>query len=195
MLNRFTYMAVLLLLALGGYVYLEVSRDSPQQGPTYVGVGRCRACHEPTSIGNQFGAWRSTAHSRAYDTLFTLRGQTILNRSGRELGWCLGCHATDGRRSNRNSIISSEGVGCEACHGPGSRYARYDVMVSTSRFHGAGGATGSLNDCFQCHRSPSTPDTSSCPVEAGRFNVDSAWLRIEHPLSPDFSPRDLIIKP
>ncbi len=195
MLNRVTYVVVLLLLALGGYVYIKVSRDMPQRGPTYVGVGRCRACHEPSSIGNQFGIWKQTPHSRAYDTLFTPRGLTVRSESGRDLESCLKCHSTDGARSVANSSVTSEGVGCEACHGPGSRYATYDVMASSARFHGTGGASGSMEDCFTCHRVPGSHDASMCPVDNGTFNVDSAWIRIAHPLPSGYVPRDLTINP
>jgi hypothetical protein len=65
-------------------------------------------------------------HSRAFKLLQCERGQAI----GRRLGWdvthdqrCLSCHA-DWRsdRSDPGEEILSEGVACEACHGPSSRY-------------------------------------------------------------------------
>lgn len=92
---------------------------------TYVGAGVCRKCHGESAIGNQYAIWVSSPHAKAFYTLLTEKGMAIAKREGvadpANSRDCLKCHAT-GR--GQFEEIKSEGVGCEACHGPGSEYHR-----------------------------------------------------------------------
>lgn len=97
---------------------------------TYVGVGVCRKCHGEDAIGNQYAIWVSSPHARAFFTLLTDKGMTIAKKVGiadpASSQDCLKCHTT-GR--GQYEEIKSEGVGCEACHGPGSEYHRVSNHV------------------------------------------------------------------
>ena len=90
---------------------------------TYVGVSVCRECHGEDAIGNQYAIWVSSPHAKAFFTLLTDRGMKIAEKEGISdptgHPGCLRCHTT-GR--GRYEKLKSEGVGCEACHGPGSEY-------------------------------------------------------------------------
>lgn len=105
---------------------------------TYVGVGVCRECHGEDAIGNQYAIWVSSPHAKAFFTLLTDKGMAISKREGiadpaKSLD-CLKCHTT-GR--GKYEDLKSEGVGCEACHGPGSEYHRASNHVDyTSRENG-----------------------------------------------------------
>jgi hypothetical protein len=104
---------------------------------------------------------KAGAHSRAYAALASPRGQRIAAALG--LGnataatACLGCHATPaGARGDR--FLLSDGVGCEACHGPSSGWLASHYAVPAS--HAANVAQGmiALDDprtraavCLDCH--------------------------------------------
>lgn len=118
-----------------------------QSSYSYTGVASCAGstCHG-RSEGNgavvrqdEIATWQepsavSGAHSRAYAVLSGQRGQQI----ARSLGWdnaasraeCLGCHATYVPASDRGPRFhTSDGVGCETCHGPAAGWiaSHYEV--------------------------------------------------------------------
>ena len=90
---------------------------------TYVGVSVCKECHVEEAVGNQYAIWVSSPHAKAFFTLLTDKGMKIAAKKGisdpSSHQDCLKCHTT-GR--GRYEKLKSEGVGCEACHGPGSEY-------------------------------------------------------------------------
>lgn len=92
-------------------------------GFTYVGANVCKECHGEDAIGNQYAIWVSSPHAKAFFTLLTDKGMKISAKQGindpTSAAECLRCHTT-GR--GRYEELKSEGVGCEACHGPGSEY-------------------------------------------------------------------------
>lgn len=107
-------------------------------GFTYVGVNVCRECHGEGAIGNQYAIWVSSPHAKAFFTLLTDKGMEIAKREGIadpvNSSDCLKCHTT-GRGQYED--LKSEGVGCEACHGPGSDYHKASNHVDfTSRENG-----------------------------------------------------------
>ena len=108
---------------------------------------------EPSSPGG--------AHSRAYAVLDSPRGRQIAVTLGlgspTSAGECLGCHATPaGQRGAQ--FHASDGVGCEACHGPASGWiASHYAMGGT---HAANVAAGMVpleqpqaraRVCLDCH--------------------------------------------
>ena len=100
---------------------------------TYTGVKVCKECHGEDAIGNQYKIWASSPHSGAYRELLSDKGIKIAAAKGISLPEksteCLKCHAT-----GRGEIpgIVEEGVGCEACHGPGSEYHKSSNHVDYS---------------------------------------------------------------
>lgn len=88
-------------------------------------------CHSQEALGNQYGKWQSTAHAGAVLTLQRRKGKEIAKSLGIEDPAkdraCLKCHTT-GRGLSENTI--DEGVGCEACHGPGSEYHTLENHVN-----------------------------------------------------------------
>ncbi|MFZ5803377.1 MAG: multiheme c-type cytochrome [Acidobacteriota bacterium] len=100
------------------------------QGPTFVGVEKCKPCHRP-----EFETWSQSAHAEAT--------KTAKGAPGFE-GSCLSCHATtpDG---------SLEGVQCEACHGRGSQYWPIPVMMHREKAVAAGLVLPAPGMCNRCH--------------------------------------------
>ncbi len=106
-----------------------------QNFTTYEGVATCAGstCHGRAE-GNgavvrqdEIATWQepsspSGAHSRAYASLASRRGQQIADSLGLGAATsapaCLGCHSTFAPASQRGDrFLLSDGVGCESCHG------------------------------------------------------------------------------
>ncbi len=81
-------------------------------GPT-VGADACRSCHKKEHKG-----WSGHAHADAMKTLGADAGNVE----------CVACHATAGsyggmgQKTDLAAFRTDEGVGCEACHGPGQAH-------------------------------------------------------------------------
>jgi hypothetical protein len=195
MLLRFSYLFILIALAIGAFFYVYFTRQDDRT-PLHVGVERCRVCHEPASAGAQFGIWRSGPHSRAFTALQSDTARTIIASTKEGIDACLPCHTTLGRGAHNRfeQELNAEGVGCERCHGPGSKYAYYNVMRDSTAFLTSGGVTGSLRDCRQCH----TDDLATTPahrtLRLASFDADSAWARIRHNVPPKPTQPDTVIQ-
>ncbi|WP_082006444.1 multiheme c-type cytochrome [Sphingomonas sp. ERG5] len=102
------------------------------------------------------------AHSRAFSVLSSVRGRQIAATLG--LGdpatsqTCTGCHATPASGTHGMRFQQSDGVGCEACHGPSSGWIASHYAVGAS--HAANVARGMTpldqpmaraNVCLDCH--------------------------------------------
>jgi hypothetical protein len=119
-------------------------------GPLYSGAGSCARCHETpstTDVDNgataracltEWQTWKyADRHAKAYDSLMGVRGQQMARLLGvkvdvdpdnvlaREVG-CVQCHTTS--YETKACVIAPadacvpEGVGCESCHGPSSKW-------------------------------------------------------------------------
>jgi nitrate/TMAO reductase-like tetraheme cytochrome c subunit len=133
----------------------------------YVGASKCRTCHKKELIGNQYGAWQSSPHAKAFDTLKSDEAQKTAAEKGisgpaNEAAECLKCHVTafgmDASAFAAAPIKAEEGVSCESCHGPGSDYRKKKVMAD----HAASVAAGmwepgkNAEVCTACHN-PESP--------------------------------------
>src|ERR1043166_6082617 len=96
MLLRFSYLFILIALAIGAFFYVYFTRqDDPT--PLYLGVERCRVCHEPASAGAQFRIWQSGPHSHAFTALGSDSARAIIASTKEGIESCLPCHTTLGR--------------------------------------------------------------------------------------------------
>ena len=122
-------------------------RPSSPQAPAaaseanYVGPGSCSAvaCHgaiRPLAgsriLQTEYTTWiAADRHARATEVLST----AVSQRMGRILGLstpsqspkCLACHALDVPPASRGRNFATEGVSCEACHGPATGWLGYHV--------------------------------------------------------------------
>jgi hypothetical protein len=105
------------------------------QGPKYVGVKKCKMCHSSKKSGAQFKVWQKTKHAEAYKTLATPKAKEIAKKKGiadpQKAPECLKCHVTGYNApaaQKAKTLTMEEGVSCEACHGPGSKYKSMKVM-------------------------------------------------------------------
>ncbi|MBN1498622.1 MAG: cytochrome c family protein [Spirochaetes bacterium] len=97
----------------------------------YVGTAACSLCHSNDSIGNQKAVWDKSPHSKAFKILQTDTANMIASKYGISDPAgdpkCLKCHTTGG---GKNELTAGEGVGCEACHGPGDGYQSFENHAS-----------------------------------------------------------------
>ena len=145
----------------------------------YVGVATCggTTCHGrsqgdgPRVRQDEIMLWQDPAtaagaHSRAYAVLREPRSRAIAERLG--IGeatgapMCLGCHATPaGPRGVR--FQTTDGVGCESCHGPASGWLTSHYAVGGTHEANVRNGLVPLDDararagqCLNCHFGSST---------------------------------------
>jgi hypothetical protein len=106
----------------------------------YVGPGSCSAvaCHGAIRPGSgrilqtEYSTWIARdRHARATEVLSNAVSQRMAKILGigapQQAQKCLACHALDVPASARGRTFATEGVSCEACHGPASGWLGYHV--------------------------------------------------------------------
>jgi hypothetical protein len=149
----------------------------------YVGVTKCKMCHSSVASGNQFKIWTDSKHSKAIDVLATAKADSVGKTLGvdkpQENSKCLGCHETvygAPASAKATGFNPNEGVGCEACHGPGSDYMAMSVMKDKPKAMAAGLKIPDEKTCVGCHNEKSP--TYKTFVYANFFK------QIAHPIPP-----------
>ena len=128
------------------------SAEATSHQPLLVGVASCTSagCHgggqASQVVGSEYNIWiAQDPHARAYSTLFEERSQQIVRlldnlpadvaAAPQQNDRCLVCHSMAGTepRDPRLDVIS-DGVGCEACHGPADRWVsrHYEHRLSAA---------------------------------------------------------------
>jgi hypothetical protein len=153
----------------------QATAQAPREG-VHVGVASCSGstCHgrsEPTGKvvrQDELMIWQDEsspagAHSRAYRVLQYPRSQAIARRLGigeaTSAPMCLGCHATPASATTRGARFqTTDGVGCESCHGPASGWLASHYAVGASHAQNVSRGLVPLADpqaraakCLDCH--------------------------------------------
>lgn len=121
--------AVAIFMALAAlFAWPSIAQD------VHLGVKSCGSsgCHGQVASSsspvllNEYVTWQKyDKHARAYQVLLEPRSQRIAKNLGlknaHEAKECLDCHADNVPEKQRGpQFVLADGVGCEACHGPGS---------------------------------------------------------------------------
>ena len=114
---------------------------------TYIGSGKCKKCHLP-----EHKSWAKMKHATALEALQP--GQATETKSKHNLDpnkdyskdpACIGCHTVGFGKpggyavpdaADEKAVKDSKdlaGVGCEACHGPGSEYSKLHEEIMKSK--------------------------------------------------------------
>ena len=113
----------------------------------YVGINKCKACHNMKKGGKIYDKWSATKHATAYTTLANKESQALAKKmkikDAQKSEKCLVCHVTGYAAPAVAKIVEKgeiakiygkdeppkgekysmeEGVTCEACHGPAGDY-------------------------------------------------------------------------
>ena len=116
-------------------------RVAPKPGPgesSYVGVEACTKCHKEARE-----VWDGTRHATAYKTLADEDKQFNLD--------CVSCHVTGYERPGGSTVVhvqKLENVGCEVCHGPGSKHSADPKHVKIAI------EKPKADSCLACHHPP-----------------------------------------
>jgi hypothetical protein len=105
---------------------------------SYVGTDACSTCHPGARE-----VWNGTPHSRAYAALSSQFKEFNLE--------CVSCHVTGYEQPGGSTVTHVEklqNVGCEVCHGPGSRHAQNPTDRTRIVGH------PSTARCLDCHHPP-----------------------------------------
>lgn len=159
----------------------------PQTGKTfkYVGVKKCKMCHKGTKKGKIYETWLASKHAKAFETLANAESQKIAKEKGikgspQEAKECLQCHVTGYGKPAMATLTKTEGVSCEACHGPGSSYKSMKIMkqIAAGKVKGEkyGMVTPDETNCKTCHN-PKSPTYKE-------FKFDEMYKKIEHHIPP-----------
>jgi len=148
----------------------------------YVGSKKCKTCHNADKNGAQYKLWSEGPHAKAFEALKS-EGAAEKAKAAKVEGdptkseACLACHTTAGTKKNVDkSYEIDEGVGCEACHGPGSEYKKMSTMKVRADAVAAGMLVADENTCKNCHKE----DT---PGHKGKFGkYADAVAKIAHPV-------------
>ncbi len=188
---------ILLLIALSSSVIIA-------QEFNFVGNSKCKMCHKKEEKGAQYVKWEASHHANAFETLKTEKAEQIAKEKGIEVdAWkspiCVKCHTTgfekggyeikgddfwnpveddkDGKKAVKR-MIGLQAVGCEACHGAGSKYKSKKTMqgIYAGELDGAEYGLQSIGEeaCKVCHNE-SSPTFKP-------FNFEERVEKIAHPI-------------
>ncbi|MCP4156287.1 MAG: beta-propeller fold lactonase family protein [bacterium] len=139
----------------------QVLSSSPQgtKDRYYVGVSKCRKCHQGGDKKSPYNVWHNSKHSQAYKVLAWPVSKQIAELSGIDVNplsspICLKCHTTasDAEAWQRDESFSmQEGIQCETCHGPGSEYSEGAIMADKQAAKKAGLQMPDKDFCLVCH--------------------------------------------
>ncbi|HUU26393.1 MAG TPA: cytochrome c family protein [archaeon] len=147
----------------------------------FVGASKCRVCHMSKKKGDQYGVWKESKHTKAYETLITEEAKKAAEKAGKadkppqENPACLKCHVAGWDAPAEmldTKYDKTEGVSCEACHGPGKDYSKLSVMQDKELAIQNGLIIPKKEDCLTCHNQESPTYKP--------FDYDTFWPKIAH---------------
>jgi len=145
-----------------------LAADAPRAAPKneYVGAKKCMPCHMKI-----YKAWAEVNHAHAFASLkattpeqlkaMNERLKTDVKEKPETSAACLGCHVTGYQQpggypaadSLKNLALAV--VGCEACHGPGSRHMAVSMSDKEGRRKSVLAPT--VETCKKCHTDAISP--------------------------------------
>jgi hypothetical protein len=149
------------------------------QDAKYIGAAKCKMCHNKPDKGEQYNKWMAGPHANAMKALSTDKAKEIASAKGiadpSTDKACIKCHSTMGSIDSKlvAGITMEEGVSCETCHGPGSKYKGAAIMKDMELAMENGMIMATEQVCKKCHNEES-------PTYKG-FNFAEAKAKIAHP--------------
>ncbi|MFQ6003127.1 MAG: cytochrome c family protein, partial [Candidatus Zixiibacteriota bacterium] len=146
----------------------------------YVGVSKCKVCHNMKKWGKIYDKWAATKHAKAYAALASEKSQAIAKemkiKDPQKSEKCLICHVTGYEAPAKlkgEKYSMEEGVTCEACHGPGGDYIKSHNKKDKKKQAIADGLMMPTEElCVKCHNKNSPVFTE--------FKFKEAIKLVEH---------------
>jgi len=167
-----------------------VTMGQEESPPAYVGMKGC-VCHKLKSLGNQVGHWQEKdPHAKAYESLKSEESKKVAAQMGIKDPTadkrCLECHATASvaPEDQRVNLKMEDGVSCEGCHGPGSKYCKKQIMIDRERAVARGLVVIKTPEqrqkvCGRCHN-------KDVPKEFYKeLDFVKDWEPVKHTLPPE----------
>lgn len=195
---------VLLLACSGGRANPVLPQYAKDQT---LGVASCASslCHgavqtwkDSRVLQNEYVTWsRMDKHTRAYQVLLNDRSKEIARKLGlpepaHKSALCLDCHAHNAPAARRGErFVWSEGIECEACHGPAGRWIKPHVEPNATHAQNVANGLYPLKDdvaraqlCLSCHFGTSQKFVTHKMMAAGHprmsFELDT-FMQIQPP--------------
>ena len=133
----------------------------------YIGISKCKMCHNAKKWGKIYDKWAATKHATAYATLANKESKAIAKKmkikDAQKSDKCLVCHVTGYETSAKlkeKKYSMEDGVTCEACHGPAGDYVTSHIKKGNKKQATADGLimpTEKLSKelCEKCHNKKS----------------------------------------
>ncbi len=180
---------ILALVFVLGYTLSTEDAISEQTQREYVGLKKCKMCHNNDKSGAQFKQWSQTKHAKSFETLGTSEAKEIAKKMGIEDpqkdGKCLKCHVTAYGVDTKflgKDFKYEDGVTCESCHGAGGDYWKKSTMEQLSKGEIEPTSVGLVipdeNLCKTCHNQESPTYKE--------FKFDEMYQKISHPIPDDY---------
>jgi hypothetical protein len=145
----------------------------------FIGADKCKTCHNKPATGDQYGKWKKEPHSNSLASLGNQKSLDYAKKNGiadpTKEASCLKCHSTfhSADAKLRGTILATEGVSCETCHGPGSTYKAPAIMKNREMALKSGMIIPDKQTCLKCHNKEN-------PFYK-EFNYETALAKITHP--------------
>jgi hypothetical protein len=179
--------AALVLLAAAAWLVQAQQAAAPAAAKsdeaTYLGALSCKACHNSVAKGEQYKKWEASAHAQAFKVLSTDAAKAVAAKLGLKEApdaspQCLKCHVT-GHGAKPEQLgpkyDKAEGITCEACHGPASKYKTEHMKGLEAGLKAGMLATGEKT-CLACHNEGSPTYKP--------FKYAEACAKIAHDIPP-----------
>jgi len=170
-----TFIVLLTLTA----VMIASAAENTAAKPKYVGLAACKACHSNSKIGGvEYATYQKESHKDAFKALQSDQAKKIAKEKGiadpTKSDKCMGCHtAAYGKKDLQSPTYKdSDGVSCEACHGPGEKYKSMNIMKDVAKAKENGLILPGEKRCVECHN-PTSPTYK-------KFDFKTFWAKIKH---------------
>lgn len=123
----------------------------------YIGAAKCKMCHNKPQTGKQYEKWANGPHAKAMESLKSEKSMAYAKEHNiadpSKEASCLKCHSTyHAINADLNmSLTEEEGVSCESCHGPGSKYKSMSIMKDQAKAVENGLILPNQELCVTCH--------------------------------------------
>jgi hypothetical protein len=178
MLKSWTWILGVVLVLAVALLAIAQAADEPKAPAAkvheYAGTKACKICHTGPSKGAIYETWEKTGHATAF---------AKLPEANKKDPKCLACHTTGfGKPGGYDPAVvttaSLEGVGCEACHGPGKDYKGSAIMKDPVQAKANGLIAPDAATCKACHEGVTPEGHKALP----KFDLAAMKAKIEHHL-------------
>ena len=154
--------------ALAAVVLFSFLAGNADAGPKFEGRKKCSSCHK-----SQAKSWKKSSHAKAMNSLKPNKKADAKKKAGLDPAKdytkdknCVGCHVDgfgqEGGYTIEDASKYTTGVGCESCHGPGSKFrgihrkagAKFEKKGKTTprkKLAAAGQDFHFVERCSACH--------------------------------------------